>query len=462
MTGLLNHNGNLLQNASFETDLAYWQAYHVTTTDNNAAEGTQAATLGPDVASLYQDVALGRFLGRPLFLSFIVYAQGQSVSPSDLTVEVLWLNVLGAVIGTGLRDFLPRNSISQFRNTFFDVTDRPPLGAAYARLKFSKNAAETPITIDLVNLVPVETKNLLNNPGFESGLEGWSSVYFDSHFTSVWEGGGAVQETTFPGILAQEVDLNPLHLRSAYLLSFAAESLTSNAVTVTVRLIWLSVMGIPIGEPGIDVTIGPALLLEQGQYLNIVQLSGPAPIGAVKARLEFTTTGDTGAVLNLDQVILTRLAKPNLLANSEFDNGLENWNGSNIGVLDNGGYVGTSYLQFFSSGAYLDQKAALPPCSAGRNFLFNFALRNNGLEGPFGNVFARVIWQDIRGNDIGLGLSLMALRGSDQPENQWQVYTGITEPAPIAAVFAKVQFTVSQGAEHSAIDLDSVIFARIF
>jgi len=74
MIGSSSSSGNLLKNSGFETDLAFWQSYNVTTTDSNAAEGTQAARLAQGVASLFQDVSLGSRIGKPLFLSFIVYA----------------------------------------------------------------------------------------------------------------------------------------------------------------------------------------------------------------------------------------------------------------------------------------------------------------------------------------------------------------------------------------------------
>ena len=87
MVRLLSHSGNLLQNPSFESGLSFWQADNAITSDNSPAEGTQVASFGPGVASIYQDVPLQLWYRKPLFLSFIAYAQG--VGPGDLVAEVL-------------------------------------------------------------------------------------------------------------------------------------------------------------------------------------------------------------------------------------------------------------------------------------------------------------------------------------------------------------------------------------
>jgi len=372
---------------------------------------------------------------------------------------VLWLDANGAIIGTGLRAFLPSVSISNVRSTFFDVTDRPPLNAFAARLMFSKNASDIPLLLDLVNLVPVETKNLLRSPSFESGLNGWDSVNFNSQFSVIWEGATALQISSFPGFISQEIDLNPFRIGEAYLLSAAFAPLGLRAATITVRLVFINVLGNPIGEPGIDITILPATLTGQGKYLNFVQLSRPAPIGAVKARLEIAADEIPGGFVELDQVVLLRLASPNLIQNSEFDNGHDYWTGTDLGVTS-GGYVGQYSAFLDASGGLMGQVVALPPCSLGRNFLFNFALHYGDTGNTNGNMIAQVNWLDAKGNEIGLALRLIVLQ-TVQPTPQWQVYTGITEAAPIGAASAIIRFTKSKGETDSVIGLDSVIFARI-
>ncbi len=457
MINLLSRCGNLLQNPSFESGLAFWQADNVITTDTSPAEGTQAASLGPGVASLYQDVALGLFQRKPLFLSFIAYAS--VAGPGNLVAEVLWLDINGVVAGTGLRAFLPSASVSSVRKTFFAVTDRPPLNAVWARIKFSKSATDIPLLLDLVNLAPVESPNLVGNPGFESGLAQWDATGFAPTFSVLWEGGAAVSQSgAVQGTLAQDILLNPFLPGAAYLLSFAAQSLLGS--TVTVQLIWLNVLGNPIGTPGIDITIVPATLSGQGGYLNFVQLSGPAPVGAVRARLIFTAAGAAESSLNLDQVILIRLASPNLLQNPGFASGLEEWTSLGVTAQNTGGYIGQNFAELSSDGALINQTVALPPGPACSCFLLNFALHYNGEIAVNGNVLAQVRWLDALGNEIGLGLALVVSQ-LIQANSQWQVYTGFTERAPLLAASARIQFTSSAGGGASAvIGLDSVTFAR--
>ena len=456
MINLLPRCGNLLQNPSFESGLSFWQADNVMTTDTSPAEGTQVASLGPGVASLYQDVALGPWQKKPLFLSFIVYAR--AVDPGDLVAEVLWLDINGIVIGTGLRAFLPSSSISGVRNTFFDVTDRPPLNAVWARLLFSKAQSELALFLDLVNLFPVESPNLVSNPSFELGLAEWDAAGFSPFFSSAWEGVAEVRQSGAPGTLSQDILLNPFRPGAAYLLSFAAESIQASSVAV--QLVWLNVLGNPIGTPGIDITIVPATLSGQGKYLNFVQLSGPAPVGAVQARLIFTASGAVGSILELDQVILVRLDAPNLLQNPGFASGLDSWTSVGVTAQNTGGYIGQNFVLLSNTGALINQTVALPQGSTCHCFLVNFALHYTGEAAICGIVLAQVYWLDVLGNEIGLGLAIVVSQPNQQ-QDQWLVYTGVTERVPLGAVFVRIQFTKSEGTLESSIGLDSVTFARV-
>ena len=456
MISLLSRSGNLLQNPSFESDLAFWQASNVITTNSSPAEGTQAASLGPGVASLYQDVLLGLWQRKPLLLSFMAYAL--SAGPGDLVAEVLWLDTNGIVIGTGLRAFVPSSAISDARITFFDVTDRPPLGTMWARLQFSKDAAaELSLLIDLVNLAPVKTPNLVRNPSFELGLADWTTDYFAGGFATVFEGGAATVQSLTPGTLTQDIPLRPVLPGTAYLLSFAASAPVNSGVTA--QLLWLNALGNPIGDPAINAPIAATTLAGQGAYLNFAQASGPAPIGAAAARLLFTASGAEGSALSLDQVNLIGLASPNLVRNGGFIEGLAGWTAQGATAENTGGFVGENFALLLSTGAVINQTVALPWGSARDSFLFNFALRFSGTVGINGNVLAQVQWLNAQGEEIGLGLA-QVISQTIQTRAQWQVFTGFTERAPVGAVSARIQFTKSAGGALSDIGLDSVIFAR--
>ena len=268
----------------------------------------------------------------------------------------------------------------------------------------------------------------------------------------------AVRQTSAVlGTLTQEIPLNPFLPGAAYLLSFAASS--PLPASVTAQLIWLNALGNPIGSPGIDATIAPNTLAAQDKYLSFVQLSGPEPIGAVRARLIFTALGAADSQLDLDKVILVRFAAPNLIQNPGFASGLAGWISVNVTPQNTGGYVGQNFAEFFNDAALINQTVALPFGSACRCFLLNFALHYSGAGGD-GNVLAQVRWLDARGNDIGLGPSFIVSQPA-QSAAQWQVYTGFTERVPPGAASAIIQFTKSAGLPASLIGLDSVIFARV-
>jgi hypothetical protein len=457
MISLFSRSGNLLQNASFESDLTFWHADNVTSVDTSPAEGTQAASLGPGVASLYQDVVLGPLQRNPLFLSFIAYVAAGA--PGELVAEVLWLDASGIVIGNGLRAFIPGTTLSTAHITFFDITDRPPLGTQWARLQFSKGTPSVAVLLDLVNLAPVQTTNLVRNPSFERGLADWSAAGFDSGFTLPFEGAANAVQSVTPGTLSQDVPIQPVLPGSSYLLSFAALAPVNS--TVTAQLLWLNIFGTVIGEPAINAPIVATTLSGQGAYMNFLQSSGPAPIGAVKARLVFTATSGTGSTLNLDQVNLIRLTSPNLLENPGFINKLDDWTTQGVAAQGTGGFVGENFALLSGAGAIINQKVVLPLGSARDSFLFGFALRFSGSDAVNGNVLAQVHWLNIFGAEIGLGLALVISQPL-QIRAQWQLFTGFTEQAPLDAVSARIQFTKSASSGTGAdIGLDSVIFARI-
>jgi hypothetical protein len=226
-------------------------------------------------------------------------------------------------------------------------------------------------------------------------------------------------------------------------------------------LFWLNILGNIIGEPAINAPIVATTLSGQGAYMNFMQASEPAPIGAVKARLVFTATSGTGSTLNLDQVNLIRLNSPNLLENGGFINGLEGWTTQGVTAQSSGGFVGDNFALLSSAGAVIDQTVALPLGSARDSFLLNFALRFSGTEVTNGNVLAQVYWLNLLGEEIGLGLKQIISQPL-QTRAQWQVLTGFTERAPLNAFSARIQFTKSaSGGAGADIGLDSVIFARV-
>ncbi len=452
---LLKTSGNLVKNPGFENGLEHWLTAGVNAGNDNPAEGTQVAILGPGVASLSQDVELCRWQRQPLLLSFIAYIANDSVGFSNLVSQILWLDGNGNTLGTGLASFQPSRVFSDnSRITYYGVTDTPPLGTAGARLIISKgeggNAPDL-IALDQVILTPIKSTNLIQNPSFESGLNFWNATGFLPDFLIPFEGSAnaLVQQG---GTLYQDIPIVLLPWRSSYLLSFAVQGAAGSSLNV--RLEWLGAANNVIGTPGLELSISGTTLNQQTGYLTYLNLSEPSPLGAVRARLLFT-----GNDVRIDQVILTLADTRNLVQNPSFVS-LDQWTAidtvsQTIPTPYEGNTVATINLQ----GGVLYQDVLLP-FAAGRCFLLNFGLGYNGGRFPNGNVMVRVIWLNGAGREIGLGLSFVIplfifLR------SEWLVYAGITEAAPLLAAGARIQFTKSAGGTGGSVDVDNVVFGRL-
>ena len=454
---------NLLQNPSFEAGLAGWStSENVTASNDSVFEGTQQASLLAGVASMFQDVSLASLGNCPLFLSFNVASSGTS----DLTVKLSWLDANHDAIADGLRMFIPRTATrnTRFDITYFDISDRPPTGAAFARLLFSKTiGTEDAFTsVDQVILAPVNSSNLLVNPSFEGGLAGWTATSFIPDFTNPLEGLVAAFTNT-DGTIFQDVPLADQPPNSSYLLSFGGFSTFSQGPTaaLTAQVLWLDAANNIIGAPGLEINIPNSTLEEQFSYLTYLDLTEPAPADAVKARILFTADVEPGFSLLIDQILFARAGTPNLVQNPSFEAGLNHWTSVNTTVFSGSDvYEGTSAADVSVIGGVLSQDVPLSN-AAGHCFLFNTGLRfraTHSSPAP-SQVLIRILWLDQKGSEIGLGSSLF-VPPTPFVENRWSVYTSITEPAPPGTVAARIQFTKAPSAS-SELDIDKVVLGRL-
>jgi len=457
---------NLVQNPSFETDLSNWEINNVTIHDSSPFEGTQVASLGNGIASMFQDVSLAKLDSCPLFLSFNAFAGSDNNFNGNLVVEVSWLDANHSIIANGLRMFIPSGRIDfTAKITFFDITDRPPVGAAWARLQFSKGVGASPdfIVIDQVILAPISSINLIQNPSFEAGLAHWTSnptTSFVPDFILPFEG-AAQALTSSNGVLSQDVPIYSLPAKSTFLLSFAVKSNGSSTLTIQVQ--WLNAADIPIGS-GLNLSIPSATLQSQGNYLTYLDITDSAPVGTAKARIIFAATIlGTQMYLEIDQIIFARVATENLVINPSFENGINGWTPVNVILFSsNDVYEAATDARVSVDGGSLVQDVLIPK-AVGHCFLLNYGLgfRKTGSATDFGSMLVKVLWLDNSGNEIGLGLSII---GTSNPATQgllqWLVYTGITEPAPPGTVAARLQFTKSAGT-NGVIEIDKVVLGRL-
>ncbi|WP_143147762.1 hypothetical protein [Desulforamulus hydrothermalis] len=409
---------------------------------------------------MFQDVSLSGPANCPLFFSANISTN--NAVANNLTVEVLWLDENRNAMANGLRVFLPGSALGI---TYFDITDRPPIGTAFARLLFSKTEGteNSFIVIDQVILAPVKSSNLLVNPGFESGLNGWHTTGFSLDFTDPLEG-LVNTATNVNGTVYQDVPLTGQPSNASFLLSFAALTTPFSqgpTAALTAQVLWLDAANNILGTPGLEINIPNNTLKNQFGYLTYLDLTKPAPAGAVKARILFTADVEQGFTLRLDHVIFARAATQNLIINPSFEDGLNGWQNVNTSVVSlSDVYEGNYTAAVDTVGGVLYQDVPLAN-AAGHCFLFNtgFRFRGVGSQALTSQVIINILWLDQNGREIGLGASLI-IPPNDNLRDKWLVYTAITEPAPPDTVSARVQFTKAPSAR-SELDIDKVVLGRL-
>ncbi|MFX4263325.1 hypothetical protein ACOBQJ_14140 [Pelotomaculum propionicicum] len=455
----------MLQNPSFEAGLTGWYTNNVIYADNNPFEGTQAAELGQGVASMFQDVSLAETGQYPLLLSFNAANTSDNNSNGNLVAEVLWLDKDYNAIASGLRLFSPNGRInSRPWVTYYDITDQPPAGAAWARLFFSKGQGGFTdiIKIDQVLLTPVNTNNLVQNPSFELGLSGWSAAGFFPSFGNTFEG-LAMAYTGFEGTIFQDIPISALPANSSFLLSFAARAEVVASLSIQVQ--WFDAEENEILPRGLDFIIPGETMITQINYLTYLDITKPAPTGAVKARILFKASLQSqNSFLSIDKVIFARTKTTNLVQNPSFKNGLDGWTPVNTTLVTQyfQSYEGIEVARVSEDGGALFQEVSIAH-AAGHCFLFNCGLgyRRAGEPPSSGNMLVKVHWLDNGGREIGLGLCLV-IPNFETSRNRWLVYTGITEPAPPGTAKARVQFTKTFGDTNGGtIDIDKVLLSRL-
>lgn len=459
---------NLVKNHSFEVGLSEWIVQNVTAADITSFIGTQTARMGSGIASIYQDVSLKGVSSRIFFLSYEILVPGTALGIGNLIVEVIWLDAEGRPIGQGLNNYVQGSLLiaSGRRLTYFNITDPAPSEAESARIQFSKNSFPTAqtdqIEIDQVVFGPVDSFNLLQNPGFELHGNFWDDTAVVYTLGSqVFEGTGFAELlSNGPASVSQDIPLDGLPKNSSFLLSFAVRGLLSGPPPtygdLMVEVQWLDSNNIPLGL-GLSLTIrNDTLILNDRFWSTYLAVTTPAPNGATTARVVFRQErSDNTTGIGIDNVMFIRTESTNLLANPSFEIGLNEWNSVNYMTGDNP-FEGVFSARAFDRG-YIFQDVNIGN-SAGCCFLLSFAV--SGVDGTLDIDFrAEVHWLDAQGRDLGLGLSLVVNDTGPQESDRYSTVVALTEPAPKEAVQARIQFT---NATEGAPSIDLVTFTKLF
>jgi hypothetical protein len=151
--------------------------------------------------------------------------------------------------------------------------------------------------------------NLLKNPGFENGLDAWTSTNVYLYDFIQFEGTASAQMG--PGIanLFQDVPSDPMHVKpKSYLFSFALAGLTFSPGDIRARVVWLDAQGNDLGT-GLEIYVPSFTMDVQFLWLTQVGVTAAAPSGVATVRVEFSkASGLVDGIALVDQVVLSPLA----------------------------------------------------------------------------------------------------------------------------------------------------------
>lgn len=289
--------------------------------------------------------------------------------------------------------------------------------------------------------------NLLHNPSFEVGLDGWESENVSLDSLSAFEGTQAARMNSGIASLYQDVTLPAVGNRPL-LLSFSAFSIYDSLVrpirgSFVVEVVWMNGSGDPVGT-GLRLLIQSSVLVDNNDSrLTYFEITDMPPSNAARARLQFSKgvlTSTDGTIADnpiiIDQVILAPLENINQIANPGFQKKLFNWNSSNAATSGGIPYEGTNNAVLNGdvlAPGMIFQDVPIGSLPVNSPFLLSFAARGGG------DLHVRVEYRNNVG-PLGTGLTLL-IPSSALNQGGWKTYAVAVEtPAPAGATLARVTF----------------------
>lgn len=209
-----------MKNSGFELGLTNWTFTNAFPHFRDSYEGTARARLLFD-GTLLQNIPINSFSPNSNFLLSFAVIGGSN--PGLLRAQVIWLNQLGAPIGTGLDLFINGEMLNDQANftTYVDVTNAAPNNAVTAQIKFISTPGQNAFHIDKVIFARVESRNLLQNPSFENGLSPWTGEGVNViQSDESYEGNKLLRIDADGGFVFQDVSVQSAR---CYLLNFGYE-----------------------------------------------------------------------------------------------------------------------------------------------------------------------------------------------------------------------------------------------
>jgi len=303
---------NLVKNYSFELGLTNWTTTIFEPNFDTVLQGAASAATTSG-GTLFQDIPIDQHPANSSYLfSFGVHTEGDGA----LNAKVLWLDADDNIIGTGLEIVIPGDTLALQQNylTYLDITDSAALGAVKARILFEAVIlGDGTLNIDQVILARVSTDNLIQNPSFEEGANGWTLVDTGINAENAAYEGQFVAHVTFTGgAFFQDVPLDGAE-GHCYLLNYGLKVLRASGGGVSgnilARVLWLD-------NNGVEISLGLSIFSEGTanpgsitQWLVFTGITEPAPPGTAAARIQFTKPRSINeeSFVQIDKVVFGRL-----------------------------------------------------------------------------------------------------------------------------------------------------------
>jgi hypothetical protein len=338
--------------------------------------------------------------------------------------------------------------------------------------------------------------NLLNDPGFESGIAGWDVT--DPTYATLAHDSDTFHDT--PGSLRMDVSRNipQLSVRAAGLMRPTDSSSTwgfsgwvktpTTSTTAWAILLWLDADGLPLSY-----TASRPFVTATGNWTQ-VNLYAPAPEGAynVAPQIQFANC-NAGDAFYVDDVMLIgaqgtgyetlktetdeniRLgAAANLLVNSGFETGVTGWESypdPTAGYVTlNSTYGGSTTEGRVRTGSYSAQLTCQTgadeitfsnltqriPVTPGETYLLSGWLNTSAADGA---ARAQLGWMDAQGS-VFEDPQAVESPGKSLAADVW-VYVSQTVTVPPTASFAFPQFAVNNAGGNDRYSLDDLKLIRI-
>lgn len=300
--------------------------------------------------------------------------------------------------------------------------------------------------------------NLLQNPSFEAGLDGWLVNNVFATNDTPFEGTQSARMGQGVASLSQDVELTIL-TKYPLFFSFNAYPGADNSSNgnLIIEILWLNSNHDIIGT-GLRKLI-PNGAINRSVRITYFDITDLPPTGTVFARLLFSKeTGTAPDTIEIDQVILTPTKSINLVQNPGFELGLTDWTTTAFTPNFSETFEGAG-VALTTTNSNLFQDIPLTNMTFKSPLMLSFAVTASETDGA--SLAVQVLWLNNAGSVIGTGLDLIISRNTLVAQGVYLTYLDITNIPPADAVTARIFITTTDAMADTRLRLDQVILSKV-